>query len=155
MHENITAFHAVLRTAYSLCLSHMVSHKRECAARRTAHFSLPYTIFHKTGQRMCGSKNHTCSASPILCPTSQEREHAVRRTTCSLPPEYCSPQNRTENVRFFEPHILCLYNVSCKTGQRTCGSKNHTFSSCRALSPIKQYRECVVQRTTHSLPLAH
>ena len=64
------------------------------------------------------------------------------------------PQNRRENVRLEEPHILSLLSciVSHKTWERMCGSKNHTFSlPCRVAYPTKCKRECAARRTAHSL----
>ena len=118
--------------------------------------TLSHTVSYRTAQRMCGSKNHTFSAPCIPFPVRQEREHAVQRTSRSLSLVHSSPQNGRENVRFFEPHILCLLHpVSCETGQGTCSSKNRTFPAPRALPSTKYYRECMVLRTTHSLPLAY
>ena len=94
-----------------------------------------------------------------LSPTNEERECAVQKTAHSLPVVYPLAyrflQNSTENVWFEEPHILCpLHTVSRETGERTCGSKNLTFSVSRAQFPTERERECAVLRTAHSLPLA-
>ena len=122
----------VLRTLHSLPLAYPLPQtgERMCGSSNRR-FSLPVAYhFPRHGERTCGSKNRMFSASRAPFPT--------------------------ENVRFFEPHILCLlYTVSCEAGERTCGSRNRTFSSCRVPSPTNQEREREVLRTSRSRPVAY
>ena len=82
---------------------------------------------------ICGSWSRTfLPACRIPFPATQEREHAARRTACSLPLAHCSHS----------------------TGQRTCGSKNRTFSASCILPPARQEKEHAVLRTTCSHPVS-
>ena len=83
-----------------------------------------HTISHKTGKRMCGSKNRTFSLPcRVACPTKCKRECVARRTTHSLchPVAYHFPQNARENVRFFELHILSLPVANPKVSEKRQG----------------------------------
>jgi hypothetical protein len=67
--------------------------------------TLSRIIPHNTGERNVQLFLSSCRTS---FPATQERKHAARRTACSLPLAPHFPHQRTENVWFEEPLILCL-----------------------------------------------
>ena len=123
-----------------------------------------------------------CHILFLLYHLSQNRREkdVVLWATHSLPLVYPLPKTRRENVQLEEPHILSLshtfphktgernmqffklhislclsHTVVYKTAQRMWGSLNLMFSSCPALSPTNQERECMVVKTTYSHPLTY
>jgi len=157
--------HAVLRAAhFSLPVAYyFLQHRSEGMQLKAPHvLCLSTAVPHSTGQRTCGSKNCTFSASCIGSPVRQERKHAVRSHV--LPESHS-----TENVWFFEAHVFCLLRtlscetggsllsctISHKTGQKMCGSKNLALPACRVPYPTKQEREHGVLRTSLAPSVAY
>ena len=169
-----------------LCAHHILfptREQRECAARRTTHTrSLSHAISHKTGEITCGSSSrtfslplaycllqyrrenvwffepHILSARSIQFPTREQRNCAARRTAHSL----CLSRTiqfsmrQAENVRFLEPHVLCLScTVPNRTPQRMRFLEPHILSACRVSFPTRQQREYEVLRTSRFLPVTY
>ena len=77
------------------------------------------------------------------------RERAVLRTSCSLSCLAGKSMKEAENVRFFEPHILCpvLWGTMGER-QRTCGSSSCMFSLlCRGKWYATGREKCAARRT--------
>ena len=111
-------------------------------------YNILWKVVHE-GQGMCGSSNCMFPVPSRRKQDARGRECAVRRTTHSLSRSVGNCAQETENVRFFEPHVLSPVSQEtvCK-GQRMCGLKNHTFSVlfCRKWY-VRGYttgRECAV-----------